>query len=392
MLYLPCAALFTPEEKIDDAAMLIEGERITALGRAAELPCPPGAQRLNSDSLLLAPGYIDLQLNGAFGLDFTDNPAAIWEVAARLPEFGVTAFLPTLITAPAEKVSAAQAVLRAGPPAGFRGAVPLGLHLEGPFLNPQKRGAHNPAHLRPPALNAIAAWSPENHVRLVTLAPELPGALDVIRALHSRGVIVSAGHSMATFSEAQAGFEAGLTYGTHLFNAMPPLEHRAPGLAGALLTEARPTVGLIPDGIHAHPAMVALAWHCLGARLNIVTDAMAALGMPPGVYRLGDFDVTVDATSARLRDGRLAGSILGMDEAVRRFIAFTGCAIGEAIAAVTSVPAQLLGLSDRGRLTPGALADLVLLTPDLRIAATVINGQMAHHTHHLPFTVVSGKW
>lgn len=391
MLYLPCAALFTPEEKIDDAAVLIDGERIAAVGRAAELPCPAGARRVDSGQLLLAPGYIDLQLNGAFGLDFTEAPATIWEVAAQLPRYGVTAFLPTIITSPAEKVSAAQAILRAGPPAGFNGATPLGLHLEGPFLNPQKRGAHNPAHLRPPALSAVANWSPENGVRLVTLAPELPGALEVIRALHSRGVVVSAGHSMATYAEAQAGFDAGLTYGTHLFNAMPPLEHRAPGLAGALLTEPRLTVGIIPDGIHAHPAMVALAWRSKDARLNIVTDAMAALGQPPGLYRLGDFDVSVDGTSARLRDGRLAGSILGMDEAVRRFMAFTGCTAGDALAAVTSVPAQLLGLPERGRLAPGCVADLVLLTQDLHIAATIVCGQIAYHTHHLPFTSVNGK-
>ena len=253
----------------------------------------------------------------------------------------------------------------------------MGLHLEGPFLNPARRGAHNPAHLRAPDLQTITGWSVEQYVRLVTLAPELPGALDVIRALVGRGVVVSAGHSLATHAEALAGFEAGITCGTHLFNAMPPLEHRAPGLAGALLADERATVGLIPDGLHLHPSVVALAWQAKGARrVNLVTDAMAALGMPPGRYPLGDWEVTVDDTSARLADGRLAGSLLSLDQAVRNFIAFTGCSLSDALATVTTVPAHLLGLADRGQIAPGFIADLTLLTPDVHVAGTIVGGQI----------------
>jgi N-acetylglucosamine-6-phosphate deacetylase len=255
----------------------------------------------------------------------------------------------------------------------------LGLHLEGPFLNPAKRGAHNLAHLRLPDVNAVAGWSPSNGVRLVTLAPELPGALDVVRVLREHGVAVSAGHSTATYEEARTGLEAGITYGTHLFNAMPPLEHRAPGLAAALLADPRAVAGLIPDGIHLHPAVVKLIWQSKGvAGVNIVTDAMGALGMPPGKYKLGDFEVTVDETSARLGDGRLAGSILSLDQAVRNFIAFTGCSLNEALETVTATPAKVLGLTERGQIAPGFVADMVLLTPDLRVVKTFANGKIGY--------------
>jgi N-acetylglucosamine-6-phosphate deacetylase len=380
MLYIHHATILTPGELISEGAVLIDGERIVGTGPAARIACPPGAQVIDATGLLLAPGFIDLQINGAFGHDFTAHPATIWAVGADLPRYGVTAFLPTVITSPLETVAAAQAVLDQGPPAGYHGAAALGLHLEGPFLNPAKRGAHNPAHLRLPDRAAVADWTPERGVRLVTLAPELPGALPVVQTLIARGVVVSAGHSMATAEEAQAGFAAGITYGTHLFNAMPPLDHRAPGLPGALLADPARTTGLIVDGIHLHPATVAAAWQAKGpARFNLVTDAMGALGMPPGQYRLGDWEVIVDGRSARLADGRLAGSVLSLDEAVRNLITFTGCPLEAALASVTTVPAAVLGLQgERGQIAPGYAADLVLLTADLQVQATVIAGEVIY--------------
>ncbi len=375
MLCIQHAKLFTPHQVIDDSAVIVDGGQIVAVGRARDNLCPPEAQPIDATGLILVPGFIDLQLNGAFGCDFTADPVTLWDVAARLPRFGVTSFLPTIITSPPETVSAAQSTLRKGPPPEFSGAAPLGLHLEGPFLSPAKRGAHNPAHLRAPDVNAVAGWSPSNGVRLVTLAPELPGALEVVRVLRDRGVVVSAGHSTATYEEARAGLEAGITYGTHLFNAMPPLEHRAPGLAAALLADPRAVVGLIPDGIHLHPAIVKLIWQSKGvAGVNVVTDAMGALGMAPGKYKLGDFEVTVDETTARLGDGRLAGSILSLDQALRNFSAFTGCSLNEALETVTATPAKVLGLTDRGQIAPSFVADMVLLTPDLQVATTFVNG------------------
>jgi len=335
---------------------------------------------IDATGLLLAPGFIDMQFNGGFGDDFTDDPTTIWRAAGLLPRYGVTAFLPTIITSSPEKVALGQQVVTRGRPAGFLGAEPLGLHVEGPFLNPQKKGAHNPAYLRPPTPDAVAGWSPDSGVRLVSLAPELPGALPVIRSLAERGVVVSTAHSLATYDEALAAFDAGARYGTHLFNAMPALGHRDPGLPGALLADDRVSVGIIADGVHVHPAMVGLVWRLLGPhRLNLVTDAMAALGMPPGVHRLGDYEVAVDATSARLADGTLAGSILSLDQAVRNLVAFTGCAVSDALATVTTTPARLLGLDrERGRVAPGAVADLVLLTPDLQVWMTLVRGEVAY--------------
>jgi N-acetylglucosamine-6-phosphate deacetylase len=213
------------------------------------------------------------------------------------------------------------------------------------------------------------------------LAPELPGALPVVEALAANGVVVGAGHSMATYREASAGFAAGIRYGTHLFNAMPPLEHREPGLPGALLHTPQLTAGIIPDGIHVHPAVVALAWAAKGARrLNVVTDAMAALGMAPGRYPIADQEVVVTArpdgvSEARLASGTLAGSVLTMDEALRRLIQYTGCSLGEALATLTATPADLLGIGqERGRLQAGAWADLVLLTPALEVVGTFVAG------------------
>lgn len=385
MLCIRRATLMTPETQIDDGVLLIEHGRILAVGDATHIAAPDDAEVIDAGGLIVAPGFIDLQLNGAFGDDFTLNPDTIWRVAAGLPRWGVTSFLPTIITSPLSQAAQAQETLASGPPAGWQGSLPLGLHCEGPFLNPQKKGAHNPAYLRLPARADVAAWTPENHVRLVTLAPELPGALAVIEELTKRGVVVSAGHSMASYREAKAGFAAGIRYGTHLFNAMPPLDHREPGLPGALLSDPAATIGIIPDGIHVHPSMVALAWAAKGPqRLTVVTDAMAALGMAPGRYTIADQEVIVSAhdqgvNAARLASGSLAGSVLAMDEALRRLIRYTGCSLGDALAAVTATPADLLGLGqERGRLRPGAWADLVFLTPTLAVARTMVAGVVCY--------------
>jgi len=380
MLYIKNATIYTPDEVIENGAVLADGGVIVAVGLANDVPCCTGAEEIDATGLILAPGFIELQINGAFGDDFTADPATIWRVAAKLPRCGVTAFLPTIITSPLQNVAAAQKIITGGQPEGFRGARPLGLHVEGPFLNPQKKGAHNPKCLRLPSVEAVAGWAPETGVRLVTLAPELPGALEVIVALSDRGVLVSEGHSMATYDQAEAGFDAGAHYGTHLFNAMPALGHRDPGLPGALLTDERATVGFIADGVHTHPSVIKLVWQALGgARLNLVTDAMAALGTPPGVHLLGDYEVTVDVTSARLADGTLAGSILSLDQALRNLIDIAGCTLAEALPTVTTTPAKAIGLDgERGRIEPGYVADMVLLSPDLRVRATIAEGEIVY--------------
>jgi N-acetylglucosamine-6-phosphate deacetylase len=367
-------------ERPDSAptSLLLADGRIAATGPEAEAAAGPAAatRRIDAGGLLAAPGFIDLQVNGGFGHDFTADPTSIWAVGERLAEGGVTAFLPTIVSSPLETIAAARATLAHGPPAGYTGAWPLGLHLEGPFLNPEKRGAHNPAHLCPPDRAAAADWSTENGVLMATLAPELAGALDLVADLVARGVVVSAGHSMADHEQGLAAIDSGVRYATHLFNAMPPLGHREPGLVAALLLDQRVTVGLIPDGLHVAPAMIELVWRLVGpGRLSIVTDAMAALGMPPGRYPLADREIEVDATAARTSEGHLAGSVITLAQGVRNLVAFNGCRAAEAIASVTLTPARLLGLADRGALAPGATADLVLLTEDLAVEAIFVRGR-----------------
>jgi N-acetylglucosamine-6-phosphate deacetylase len=288
---------------------------------------------------------IDLQVNGAGGHDLTETPERLWDVAAVLPRYGVTAFLPTLVSPSWSTVDRARSVLAEGPPSGFEGATPLGWHVEGPFLNPSRAGAHDPAALRSPSVESVADWSPATGVRMATLAPELPGALDVVHALVANGVVVSAGHSAATWDEASAGFDAGIRSVTHLFNAMAALGHREPGLPGAALADDRVTVGLIPDGLHVDARMISLVRRFVGAdRLAIVTDAIAALGMPPGRHRLAGRVVDCDETSARLPNGVLAGSVIGLDAAVRNLATFAGLSMDDARFAATVVPARLLGL------------------------------------------------
>jgi N-acetylglucosamine-6-phosphate deacetylase len=250
------------------------------------------------------------------------------------------------------------------------------LHLEGPYLSPARKGAHPPAHIRPINVAEIRAWADPSITRIVTLAPELEGALEAIRVLRQAGLVVSAGHTNATFAQAMAGFEAGINWGTHLYNAMSPFQHREPGMIGALLVTTVPC-GLIVDGIHSHPATVQLAWKSKGVdRIVLVTDCMQAMGMAPGRYILGDHAVVVDDTSARLEDGTLAGSILTMDEAIRNMMTFTGCSLADAVHMATVTPARLLGLDRKGMIAPGFDADLAVLSSDNRVMHTLVDGKV----------------
>lgn len=331
-------------------------------------------ETLDAGGLILAPGYIDTQVNGGFGNDFTEEPHTIWTVGARLPEHGVTGFLPTVITSQPGRIEAALEVLREGPPSGYRGARVLGLHIEGPMISPQRRGTHPEQYLRPIDRDAIHSWI-DGNVAMFTLAPELPGALDAIADLTSRGVTVSMGHSAATIAEARAGFAAGASHGTHLFNAMPPVDHREPGLAGFILTSDRATASMIVDGIHASPEMVNLVWKAMGRdRLVLITDAMAGMGMPHGEYQIGQVVVSVDSSGARNPDGALAGSTLTMDEAVRNLARFTGCSPDDAIATATTTPRAVLGM----RTPLPNPSDLILIDDGLGVAATIVGGRILH--------------
>lgn len=336
---------------------------------------------LDVAGLLVAPGLIDVQVNGAYGIDLTselgEHPDRLWELARRLPEQGVTAFVPTVVSSPPQAVQAALAALQAAP-ADHLGAVPLGVHAEGPMLSPDKRGTHDPNRLRAPDPVLIEGWTRAAGLLMATIAPELTGALDVIAELVARDVVVSIGHSAATYEQARAGLDAGATAGTHLGNAMSGFSAREPGVIGALLADAEAVVGLIVDGVHLHPGTVAAVWRALGPdRIALVTDAIAAAGIGDGEAWLGGRRVTVVDGTVRDEEGRLAGSVVTLDRSLRELVAATGADVCTALQTATSTPAALLGDGTRGRLEVGARADLVVLTDDLEVVATFVGGRVA---------------
>jgi N-acetylglucosamine-6-phosphate deacetylase len=366
-----------------DGAHLVDGRRVSIhvldglIAAITDARLETDARRVDVDGLLAAPGFIDLQVNGACGRDITDDPASMWAVGASLARHGVTAFLATIVSSAPGTVGAAIDAWRRGPAAS--GAVPIGLHIEGPYLAPARAGAHAPEQLRPPDPAETADWTPDAGVRIVTLAPELPGALELVAELAARGVVVAAGHTDADAATGREAVDAGVRYATHLLNAMRPLDHRAPSLAAVVLADDRVTIGLIADGLHVAPEMLAVVRRAAGpGRLSLVSDAMAGLDMAPGRVRLGAAEVEVGPDGARLSDGTLAGAVAGLDAGVRTLVAATGCAVIEALAAVTRTPGELLRLGEgRGRLEVGGRADITLLTPDLEVAATLVAGEVA---------------
>ena len=333
---------------------------------------------IDVSGMYVAPGFIDLQLNGGWGHDFTTDPQSIGEVARRLPSTGVTAFLPTIVTAPEAARWAALASFAAiAGAASEPAATPLGLHFEGPAISPKRPGAHDPRWIGLPGTHEIDAWRRERGVAMVTLAPECNGVFDLIAPLVAGGVAVSVGHSECSPAEFAAARRLGVGMVTHLFNAMAPFSHRDPGLVGTILG-GDAFAGLICDGIHVDPLAITVAWRALGsARTVLVSDAIAALGLDVVETRLGDVTVLIDETGVRTPDGVLAGSNLTLDRAVRNLVGFTGCTPAEAISTVSRNPASVLGIEDRGRIAVGARADIVVLDQALRVVATFVGGELA---------------
>ncbi|MFN0280631.1 MAG: N-acetylglucosamine-6-phosphate deacetylase [Kineosporiaceae bacterium] len=381
------ALLLTGGRLLDvDAPGWVEGDLLLAAGRVVARgrvdDVPSGTRRLDVTGMLVTPGLVDAQVNGAAGADLTREPERLPVVARAMLRHGVTAFVPTVVTSPAGTVERALvAAARAGD--DVPAAHVVGVHAEGPFLAPGRRGAHPAQHLRTPDTAAVAGWSRAAGVVAVTLAPELPGALDVVRGLTERGVVVSVGHTEAGYAQVRAAVEAGARAVTHLFNAMPPLAHREPGPVGAVLggfADGAPDLvaGVIVDGRHVHPAVVRATWRALGPRrFMLVSDTTAALGLPDGRTVLGDQEVLVRGGAVRLADGSrtLAGSAVGLDTCVRTLVATTRCAPAEAFVAATRTPADLLDRPDLGRLDVGARADVAVWTPDLALHAVVVGGR-----------------
>ena len=326
----------------------------------------------------IAPGFVDVHVHGRGGHDALGPEGALDGMARALLRHGVTSFLPTSVTAPlAELAAFAERVRRWMPVAPDDGAGPLGFNLEGPFINPARKGAQNPAHIRVPAEVPLSDLEPLlEGLRIITIAPEVPGALDLIRWLAGHGVAVSLGHSSATIAEGRAGYAAGARTTTHLFNAMSGLDHRAPGLAVAALLEDAAYVELIADGHHVVEPVWPLILRAKPAdRLLLVSDGVALGGTPAGSGVLGGLEVVIDGDRCVLVDGgNLAGSIIALDTAVRN-VARSGVGLPRAVAAATRDPLALIGVTDRGRLAAGLRADLVELDDDLRVRRVMRGGR-----------------
>lgn len=327
------------------------------------------------DADLISPGLIDLQVNGGFGAEVTPNPDDINLISRESLKTGVTAWLPTVVTSAAESYPPFFDAW--GNHDSLAGAIPLGYHLEGPFITLEKKGAHNADFIEAASEDLFQSWLEQDSIRLVTLSPEREHGTRRTREMVERGVLVSLGHTNATYEEFVAGIDAGARKATHLFNAMSSIHHREPGAMVATMVDDRITAGLIPDGIHSHPATVRLAIKTKGVdSIVVVSDMMAACGMSPGTYPLASKSVIVTEDSARLEDGTLAGSILTMDQALRNLVDWSECTPAEAIHMMTAVPARLLDDPSRGRLVVGARADITAWNRDLQPQHTMVGGEV----------------
>jgi N-acetylglucosamine-6-phosphate deacetylase len=387
--------LVLPDRIQTNGSLIVDGDRIVAMETGRVEPC--GAVLVESRGCYVVPGFIDVHVHGVCGHDTLDGGDAVAQIAAALPQYGVTAFCPTSVACPPDALRAFLDQVRVARIAGrVTSARVLPAHLESNFINPEYRGAQPAACLRvPPGLDEVQqAYKSDPgeysgvqilsvisvsraDVGIITLAPELPGGIDLVRSLAGAGHRVSLGHSGADFETAMAAIDAGASHATHLFNRMTSIAHRSPGLAGAIIARDEVTAELICDGYHVHPAMCGVAIAAKGpAKVMAITDGTAGSGQPVGSEgRLGGRPIHVRDEAAFLDDGTLAGSTLTMDRAFRNIVTMFQRSIVDAAAMCSTTPARQLGLSDAGRIEVGAVADLVVLYRDLRVVKTLIAGE-----------------
>lgn len=385
MLALTARALITPLERLENPLVLVEEGRITDISSRSSAEIPSGARHLDFAEAILAPGLVDIHIHGGAGYDvMQDDEAERRRFEYFLATHGVTSYLPTTVTTSLEatlraleRLANAIESAQKHPPDDVR-AQPLGIHLEGPFLSHVRRGVHPPEHLLVPSNKVFdQLWqAARGKIRLMTIAPELAGATEVISHAAGLGVCVSIGHSDATLDQARAGVNAGARHATHTFNAMRPLDHRAPGILGEVLSNSALTADIIADGIHVHPSVVQVFLAAKGVKgAVLITDATAATGMPEGRYRLGSIEVDVQRGKC-LHDGKLAGSVLTLDKAIQNVMTFAGWDLQSAVRLATLNPAMVAGLHGKGILRPGADADLVAMSGAGEIRATITHGEV----------------
>jgi N-acetylglucosamine-6-phosphate deacetylase len=372
---------------LEPGHVVVQDGRIAAVGEGG----PPGDGPVHDlGGAWLLPGFVDLHVHGGGGGDLTGADPDGHRTAARFHgRHGTTSLLATTVTSSPEDLAAAVAALRTTMRAPTDGARIAGINLEGPWLAEECRGAHDPALIRDPGLGEFARLADlaDGALRVVTLAPERPGAAELADAVRAARAVVSLGHTAASYEAATDAVARGAALVTHVFNGMHPMHHRRPGMVGAALASPELTCELIADGLHVHPGAVRALVRAKGAgRVALVTDCLAAAGLPEGEHELGGRSVTVSGGLARVTGtGTIAGSTLTMDEAVRNAVRFAGVTVPEASRMASATPARLLGLPGiSGRLVPGDLADLVVLDDGLAVRATMVGGRWIHRDDTVP--------
>jgi N-acetylglucosamine-6-phosphate deacetylase len=380
------ARVVTPAEVIADGGVLVRGSRIVDVGPMSSVSRPTGTDVVDCGDSTIVPGFLDVHIHGSGGDTAMDGAPAIARISRFVARHGVTSWLPTLTWGStfAESLDIVRAAAE-GCRAANEGAEPAGLHLEGPFLNPKRPGAIRPESFRPPSIADLDALleAGGGFVRLMTIAPELPGGREVVQRLVLRGVTASIGHTDASVDEARLAIEAGVTHATHAFNAMRGLNHRDPGVVGAIMDSERVTAELIADGIHVDPVAMRVLIRVKGARhVAVITDAVAPAGLGDGEFTFDGRPINVRAGKATLPDGTIAGSVSVLDDNIRRLVADCAVSFSDAIAMATTVPARSAGLGRRkGYLAGGFDADLVAVDADLQVCFTMARGRIAFQPH-----------
>ncbi len=377
------ARALTPLKEIRDAAVVMEDGHITSVAPRSEIIAPASSKEISARDAILVPGFVDVHVHGAGGHDvMSSTEESLNTIASTVARHGTTSFVATTVTAPPDETrrcleGISHYILSSANHSGDATAEILGIHLEGPFISPARRGVHPAGAIAKPSVALLDRYleAASGTAKILTLAPEIPGALELVERGYAKGLVVALGHTDATYEQAQTAIFRGARHAVHVFNAMRPFSHRETGVLGAILVDPSVTAEIIADGIHVDDPAIKLLLAAKGTDLVLlVSDGTAATGMRDGCYRLGTFDVTVTDGICRNREGKLAGSTLTLERAVQHMVRL-GVPVIEAVRMATYNPARRIGLEKKkGILAQGADADIVLLTPELKIANVFVRG------------------